>query len=90
MDKSPGDESLGGPWQGSAVLVVQPLLLQEIQAQDGVSDVDKEQAVQYAEMLQGRYVKVAAGAWRQAPNYQCFHDARLLLVYFDGTELIAA
>ena len=57
-----------------------------------MDEEDKQQQQQqrdYAEMLGGRYVKIAAGTWRQVDNPGCYHDAKLLLVHFTGEDHIA-
>ena len=54
-----------------------------------MDEEDKQQHRDYPEMLGGRYVKIAAGTWRQVDNPGCYHDAKLLLVQFSGEDHIA-
>ena len=75
LDQSPADESVGAMWQSSITLVVQPEILQEI-SKDNVEEEVLKSSISCAEMLHGRYIKVADGAWRQSDNPACVFSQR--------------
>lgn len=76
-------------------MIVNPIALDEMETvlQSGaLKSLDPEQKArhkEHVEMLQGRYVKLGIGCWRQVDDEGCFHNAKLLLVHFDGTDRIA-